>query len=112
MMLISAIGTPTTFAWPFPVVIATKRDYKPRFCGDYRILNQEVKADRFPLPNIQDIFDVLGGQVFITKLDFLYGCWQKRLSDHYKEKTTQVCRQEYFKFGVMPFELMNALSTF
>lgn len=60
-MLKAGIITPASSAWSFPVVIATKKDGKPRFCVDCRILNWKMKADRFPLPKIQEIFDELAG---------------------------------------------------
>lgn len=50
-MLKAGIITPTSFAWSFPQVIATKKDGMPQFCVDYRVLNQKMKAYRFPLQN-------------------------------------------------------------
>lgn len=111
-MLEAGIVTPTSSAWSFPVVIASKKDGSSRFCVDYRVLNQRMKADRFPLPKIQEIFDeLIGGKVFTT-LDLFSGYWQIRLSEACKEKTTFVCRFGTFQFEVMPFGLMNAPSTF
>lgn len=43
----------------FPIVISTKNEGKPSLCVDYRVLNWRMKADRFLLSKIQEIFDKL-----------------------------------------------------
>lgn len=63
MMLEADIVTPASSAWLFPVVIAGKKDGKPRFCVDYRALNERMKADQFPLPKIQEILMSLPGDL-------------------------------------------------
>ena len=108
----AGIIKPSASAWSFPVVIVRKKDGKPRFCVDYRLLNRNMKPDKWPLPKIEEIFDDLeGGKVFST-LDLFSGYWQVRMAEECKEKTTFVCRYGTFKFEVMPFGLMNAPSTF
>lgn len=111
-MLKAGIITPTSSAWSFPVVIATRKDGKPRFCVDYRVLDQRMKGDRFSLPKIQEIFDESAGGVFFTTLDLFSGYWQMKLEERCKQKTSFVCRQGTFQFEVMSFGLMNAPSTF
>ena len=111
-MLEAGIITPSASPWSFPVVIASKKDGKPRFCVDYRILNRRMKADRWPLPKTEEIFDDLEGSKVFSTLDLFSGYWQVRMAEQCKEKTTFVCRYGTYKFEVMPFGLMNALSTF
>lgn len=81
-MLESGVIIPTVSPWEFPLVIVTKKDGKLRFCVDYRALNQKMKADCWPLPNIKENFDDMEGSlVFLTLYFFLdigrYAC-QKR----------------------------------
>lgn len=45
-MLRAGVIRPISSEWSFPVVIVTKKDGNPRFCVDYRLLNQIMKADR------------------------------------------------------------------
>ena len=111
-MLSAGIITPSTSAWSFPVVMATKKDGKPRFCVDYRTLNQVMKPDRWPLPKIEVIFDDFEGANVFSTLDLFSGYWQVRMAEQCKEVTTFVCRYGTFKFEVMPFGLMNAPSIF
>lgn len=37
-------------AWSFPIFVTTKKKTIPISCSDYRVLNQKMKACRFPLP--------------------------------------------------------------
>ena len=111
-MLEAGIITPSISAWSFPIVIASKKDGKPRFCVDYRTLNRRMKADRWPLPKNEEIFDDLEGSSVFTTLDLFSGYWQVRMAENCKEKTNFVCCFGTFQFEVMPFGLMNAPSTF
>lgn len=56
-------------ATSFPVVIATIKDGKLHFCVTYRIINLKMKADKFPLPKIEEIFDEFSSWGFFTSLD-------------------------------------------
>ena len=111
-MLEAGIITPSVSAWSFPIVIASKKDGKPRFCVDYRTLNRRMKADRWPLLKIEEIFDDLEGSAIFTTLELFSGYWHVQMADKCKEMTTFVCRFGTFQFEVMPFGLMNAPSTF
>lgn len=111
MMLVAGVVTPASSEWPFPVVIASEKNGTPRFCVGYRALNQQMKAGRFPLPKIQEIIDELAEGHFFTTLDFFSGCWQIRISESWKEKTTLVCCFGTYLLEVILFGLMNAPST-
>ena len=73
------IITPSAAAWSFTVVIATTKDAKHRFCVDYRALNRVMKADKWPLPKTEEIFEYREGRKVFTTLDFLSGYWQVRM---------------------------------
>lgn len=111
-MLRAGIIRPISSAWSFPVVIATKKDGKPRFCVDYRLLNARMKGDRYPIPKPIEIFDDMKGAVVYTGFDFFTGYWQFLMTTFCQELTTFICRYGTFAFKVMPFGLMNAPSTF
>ena len=59
-MLNDDIIRPSSSPWSSPVLIVPKKDGTSRFCVDYRHLNSVTKKDRYPLPQIQDIFDSIG----------------------------------------------------
>lgn len=59
--------TPASSEWSLPVGIATIEDGAVRFCVDHHALNQSMKADGWPIPKIDEIFDELkDGRVFTT----------------------------------------------
>lgn len=73
-MLDAAIIVPAPSAWSFPVMIATKSDWYPRFYVDYRTFNQVTNTDRWLLPKIEKISDDLqrGKNFKILDLFFEY----------------------------------------
>ena len=48
----AGIIKPSVSAWSFLVVIVRKKDGKPRFYVDYRMLNGRMKPDKWPLPKM------------------------------------------------------------
>lgn len=111
-MLSAGIIRPSVLQWSFPIVIASKKDGTPRFCVDYRTLNKVMKADRWPIPLIEEILDELKGSSIFSTLDLFTGYWQVQVAEQCKEMTTFICREGTFQFEVMPFGLMNAPATF
>ena len=95
-----------------PVVMTTKKDGDPRFCVDYRKLNQVTVKDRYPLPRIDDTIDALHGAQYFTTLDLFSGYWQIEIDEPDKHKTAFVCEYGQYEFNRMPFGLTNAPSTF
>ena len=49
-MLDQGIIEPSNSPWASPIVIVTKKDGTPRFCIDYRKLNEVSRKDAYPLP--------------------------------------------------------------
>lgn len=73
MILKAGIATLATSACSFLVVIYTWKHSKRRFCVDYQILNQTMKANRIFLLRIQKIFDKLADGVFSLPRNFPQG---------------------------------------
>lgn len=55
--------------WSSNVTVATKKDGSPRFCLDYRRLNEVTKRDSFPMPSIQDNLARLAGSTVFSGVD-------------------------------------------
>lgn len=72
-ILDAGIIAPASSAWSFPIVIASEKDGKPGFFVDYHALNQVIKADQWPFPKIEELFDDLVGINAFTALDIFSG---------------------------------------
>ena len=110
-MLDQGIIEPIISEWASPVVIVCKRDNSLRFCVDYRKVNKITKADRYPLPRLDDALDVLGKNDLYSTLDACSAYWQIRMAPDSVEKTTFICHLGTFCFRYMPFGLKSAPST-
>ncbi|CAC5423266.1 unnamed protein product [Mytilus coruscus] len=91
-----------------PVVLVDKKDKTTRFCIDFRNLNYNTLAIRYPLPVIDDILTLLGAAKFYSLIDLRIGFWQVQMADEDKSKTAFVYHRELFVFNVMPFGLKNS----
>ena len=126
-MLSQGIIQPSTRPWASPVVLVPKKDGQLRFCIDYRRLNAVTKKDQYPLPRIDDIFDMLGKKHYFTTLDLASGYWQIEMSDDAYQKSAFATHHGLHEFGAvqldqnyicgrsqlrMPFGLYNARATF
>ena len=60
------VCTKPSSPWAAPLHMTPKTDSTWRLCGNYRRLNNVTEADKYPMPNIQDITNSLGkAAVFI-----------------------------------------------
>ena len=98
--------------WASPVLLTDKKDDTKRFGVDFRALNAITKKDRYPLPRIDDSFNILGGNFYFTSPDLQAGYWQVGVNPADIEKTAFTCLYGLFEFVVMPFGLCNAPATF
>lgn len=101
--------------WNAPVHLVPKKidvsgEQKYRLVVDYRKLNEITCDDRYPLPNITDIFDKLGDSMYFSTLDLASGYHQIEVLE--PEKTAFSTNEGHFEFLRMPFGLKTAPATF
>jgi hypothetical protein len=60
-MLNQGIIEPSRSPWASNIVLVIKKDGRPRFCVDYRMLNDVTKKDAYPLPRVDECLDALAG---------------------------------------------------
>lgn len=91
-----------------PMILVEAPGKDPRPCVDYRRLNEIIRTEYFPLPNIEERVERVASAKFITILDLAKGYWQIPLSQN-AQRYAAFCT----KFGTyrplrMSFGLKNA----
>lgn len=79
---------------------------------DYRKINEKTLGDAYPLPNICDILDQLGGAKYFSVLDLASGFHQIPMDPADAHKTAFSTPHGHYQFSRMPFGLRNAPATF
>ena len=72
--------------WVVPRKADPRGNRRWRMVNDYRLLNERTVGDAYPLPNITDILDQLGGSKYLTVFDLAPGFHQIEVEpkDRYK----------------------------
>lgn len=103
--------------WSAPVHLVPKKpdatgEVKFRMVIDYRRLNELTTDDKYPLPNITDLFDRLGKSVYFSTLDLASGYHQIEVNPADMPKTAFTTQSGHYEFKRMPFGLKTAPATF
>lgn len=99
-MLKNDVIEETTSEWSSPVLLVPKKadrsgEKKWRLVVDYRLLNQTIQDDKFPLPNITDILDSLANNIYFSKLDLSQGYYQLSLEKQSRKYTAFTTDKQY-----------------
>ena len=95
-----------------PLVFVSKADGSIRMCVDYTMLNRVTVKHRGPLPNIQDLLDLLQGKMFFSSIDLVNGYRQILLSDADIPKTAFSTPWGHYEAVVIWEGLTNAPAVF
>ncbi|XP_039308185.1 uncharacterized protein LOC120358336 [Solenopsis invicta] len=111
------IIVPSNSPYNSPVWIVPKKsdstgNKRWRMVIDYRRLNEKTIGDAYPLPNICDIMDQLGGSKYMSILDLISGFHQIPMDPADAHKTAFSTPHGHYEFSRMPFGLKNAPATF
>lgn len=103
--------------WNAPVHLVPKKadasgQTKWRMVIDYRRLNDITVDDRYPLPNITDLFDKLGKSLYFSTIDLASGYHQIEVEEEDRQKTAFSTQNGHYEFLRMPFGLKTAPATF
>ncbi|GJS59803.1 putative reverse transcriptase domain-containing protein [Tanacetum coccineum] len=79
---------------------------------DYQELIKLTIKIGYPLPRNDDLFDLLQGSRYFSKIDLQYGYHQLRVCKEDIPKTAFMTRYRHFEFTVMPFGLTNTSAVF
>jgi len=89
-----------------------KSDGTLRFCTDFRKVNAVTVPDPFPLPRVEDLLDLVGQAMYLTKLDMTRRYWQIPLDVESVPISAFVNLFGHFQWRCMPCGLQNAPATF
>ncbi|EGG16201.1 hypothetical protein DFA_09229 [Cavenderia fasciculata] len=94
------------------VLFVRKKDGTLRMCVDFRALNKQTVADRFPLPRIDQLIEKIAKAKIFSKIDLKDGFNQIRIKDEHTHKTAFSTPSGHYEYTVIPFGLRNAPSAF
>ena len=99
--------------WNAPLVCVWKKEKNDiRLCLDFRCLNQITERQAFPMPNIEEMLDILNGAKYFSTIDLGSAYYQVELDDISKVKTAFSTRTGQYCFNRMPFGIAAAPATF
>ena len=105
---------PSASPYASALVLVRKKGGGLRVCVDYRGVNKDTIVDKYPIPRIDELIDMVGRNKpkIFKSLDLMRGYHQVKMDDDSKHKTAFVCHMGLFQFRRMPFGLTNAPATF
>ena len=104
---------PSKSPWAASLQLAPKKGAeKWRACGDYRRLNAQTVADRYPVPNILDFNAGLARTKVYSVIDIYHAYHQFKMAPGDVEKTAVITPFGLYEYVSMPFGLKNASQTF
>lgn len=103
--------------WSSPLLIVPKKSDKNgvrkwRVVIDYRLLNKQIKDDKFPLPCITDILDSLAGAFYFSHLDLSEGYYQLELHESSRPFTAFTTNEGQYQMKRLPMGLKISPSAF
>ncbi|MBW0498735.1 hypothetical protein O181_038450 [Austropuccinia psidii MF-1] len=111
MDVIRKIGDNEIVEITTPVLI-TWHDGKSRLCGDFRALNNYIKAENYPIPRILHALDKLAKAKYITKMDCMKGFHQNGVKPNSMKLLRIICYMGIYEYNRMPFGIKNAPAHF
>lgn len=95
-----------------PLFFAKQKGKPLRGVVDYRLLNKITKKNSTPTPRADEMFDIISGSQFFTKIDLKTGFHQIRVKPEHIEKTAFQTKYGQYEYLVLPMGLCNAPATF
>lgn len=100
-----------------PILLVPKKmdasgEKRSRLVVDYRILNQKIVDQKWPLPNITDILDSLAGAIYFSHLDLSQGYYQVGLNEDSRKYTAFTTDRGQWQMTRLPMGLKISPNAF
>lgn len=102
---------PIKSPWGTLVLFVKKNDGSLHLCIDFRQLNHATIKNPYPLSKIDHLFDQLRTTRVFSKIDLRFGYHLLRVKEEDIPKTTFKTQYGHYEFVVIPFVLIDALTT-
>ena len=110
--VIEKVGVNSNTNWSSALHVVREEGKKPRVCVDYRLLNERITNDSYPLPLIRNISQKLHSAKYFTKIDLQKAYWNIPLFGPHKHKSTVVTPFGAYFFNRLPFGISSAPNSF
>ena len=102
-----------TSEWAVPVVPVKKSNGSIRLCGSYDLtVNTATSLESYPLPRTEELFAVLAGGQFYTKIDLREAYLQLQLEEDSQKYTTINTHKGLFCVTRLAFGIKSAVAIF
>ena len=99
--------------WAAPIAPVLKRNGEVRICGDYKqTVNRASKVDKYPKPNISDLYSKLGGGQYYSKIDLSHAYQQIPLEENSQKLTTITTQKGLFVYTRLCYGVASAPGIF
>lgn len=106
----------STSSYNSPILLVPKKgtnsEKKWRLVVDFRQLNKQILADKFPLTRIDDILDQLGRAKWFSTLDLMSGFLQIPLDEKSRQYTAFSTENGRYQYKRLPFGLKISPNSF
>jgi hypothetical protein len=103
---------PSSSPWGASILFIEKKDRTQQICVDYHSLNEVTIKNKYPLPQIKDLFDQMKGASVFSKIDLRSRYHQLRIRESDIPKIAFCTRYGLYEYTVMSFRLTNVPAYF
>jgi hypothetical protein len=98
--------------WVSPIVVTWKKSGSVRLCVDLRRVNMAVIPDKYPLPNIEEMFSELRNAKYFSQLDLASAYHQLLLHPDSRSLTAFITLEGLYQYRRVCFGISSAPSAF
>ena len=100
-------------SWAAPIVPVLKKDGSVRVCGNFKLTaNRAVRLDRYPLPQVPDLFATLAGGTVFSKIDLAQAYNQLVIHEDSQDILTTKTSRGLLRFSRLPFGVNSCVGIF